>query len=314
MKNLIFLSLLASLGVEAKLMKVMSPYEPKTAWIEKSIRVCWGDEAHQNQTLAVNDKFDFIPYTTEQKKWIKDIITQEFKLNEVGIEFTGWENCSARVESEVVLFRIQPQIIEEADGSFSETGGRATIGKKGNVVINFDATTKVARESYETSGHTHVNYVVINTRAADEKRMDEAHYIKTLALHEFGHTAGLRHAHIRIKEAKADPNCKRVSELKLKAEPVFSTTRFAGAYDFNSIMNYCYINVLISRTGLNFRAKGPEHQIKLTDPTLYTSTVVNEKKQDYRVRIGLSQLDKKALKCMYIFNAETKEKNCNAQK
>ncbi len=130
----------------------------------------------------------------------------------------------------------------------------------------------------------------------------------TQALHEFGHTAGLRHAHIKIKEVRAHPNCKRLSELKLKAEPVFSTTRFAGACDFNSIMNYCYINVLISRTGLNFHAKGPEHQIELTDPTLYTSTVVNEKKQYNRVSIGLSQLDKKGLECMYVFNTETKEK------
>jgi hypothetical protein len=52
-------------------MKVMSPYEPKTAWIEKSIRVCWVDEAHLNQTLAVNDKFDFIPYINEQKNGSK---------------------------------------------------------------------------------------------------------------------------------------------------------------------------------------------------------------------------------------------------
>ena len=314
MKKLILLCVLAPLGVEALTMKVMSPYEHKTAWVEKSIRVCWGDENHQSQTLAVNDKFDFIPYSAEQKKWIKDIITQEFKLDDVGIEFTGWENCPPKVESEVVLFRIEPQISEDTNGSFSESGGRATIGRKGSIVSVLDATSVVARESYESSGYPHVNYVVLNTRAADERRMDRANYVKTLALHEFGHTAGLRHAHVRLKEAKADPNCKRVPEIQLKEEPVFTSTRFAGGYDFNSIMNYCYINVLISKTGLSFRARGPEHQIKLTDQTLYTSTVVNEKKQDYRVRIGLSSQDKRALMCMYRPGLIGLDKSCNQPK
>jgi hypothetical protein len=311
MKKLILLGALSSFAAMAADMKMISPFEPKVAWSQASVKVCWGNETHKNQTQAVSDKFEFLAYTTQQKKWIKDIITKEFNIKEVGIEFTGWQDCPERVDSEVVIFRIQPQITEQADGSFSETGGRATIGNKGRVVQTIDATTKVAKASYESSHLHYLNYVVINTRAADERRMDEENYIKTLALHEFGHTAGLRHAHIRLTEAKADPNCERVSGIKLNEEPVFASTRFAGAYDFNSIMNYCYINVLISRTGLSFRAKSPEHVIKLTDQTLYNSKVVNEKKQDYRVRIGLSQLDKKALKCMYVFDTATREKDCH---
>lgn len=288
----------------------MTPYEINVAWDRTSIKVCWGDKAHQSQTLALRDKFELLPYTTEQKKWIQDIVTQEFQQNEIGLEFVGWQNCKTPVDADIVLFRIEPDL-PEGSGPHNETGGRATIGKRGQVVNVTDATTRSTKSSMESSTLPYLNYVVLNTRMQEDKKVSARDYLKLLALHEFGHSAGLRHAHIRLQEAKDDPNCKRLPDLKLKDEPTFSSTHFSGTYDHNSIMNYCFLNVLISRTGLNFRAKNQEQQIKLTDESLFTKTAINEKKQQYQVKIGLSRLDKSALRCLYKPESET---NCNLPK
>jgi hypothetical protein len=238
-------------------------------------------------------------------------VTREFTVASVGLEFVGWQNCPIKADSQIILLRTEPEIPEDAGGVFAEKGGRATIGKKGNLTQVTDATTNISRTSYESSSQPYLNYMILNTRASNEKRMDEENYLKTIALHEFGHSAGLRHEHIRIADANADPNCKKMTAIQINEEPTFSSTRFASGYDHNSIMNYCFINVMISNTGLTIKTKNIDKEIKLTDPTLYTSKV-DGKKTIYNLRVGLSAGDKQALKCMYV-PGEDKSK-CNQPK
>lgn len=292
-----------------------TPYEPMTAWNIKTIKVCWGTEAHRKATFAITDKREFIPYTADQKEWIKDIITKEFTLSETGIEFSGWNNCEPKAEgSEVVLLRVEPAIPDDAGFIFAESGGRATIGQRGNPVEHHTGTSLGSYTTYEKSNLPYLNFVILNTRS-DDKRMPPNEYIKMIALHEFGHTAGLRHQHVRIKDVKQDLNCKKVPEIKISEEPAFASTKFAGPYDHNSIMNYCYINVLSSKTGLSFRAKSITEKIILSDDTLFTATPSrNRKKHDYVIRVGLSAQDKHSLRCMYVYDEATKEKQCSFSK
>jgi hypothetical protein len=289
----------------------LAPFEPLTAWDKSQVKVCWGTEHHQNQTFAFNEKEEFINYTAEQKAWIKGIVTREFTVASVGIEFVGWQNCPDKADAQIVLLRAEPPIPEDSATVFAEKGGRATIGMKGSQSNSFDASTNTARTTYESNTLPYLNYMILNTRGSNEKRMDQENYIKTIALHEFGHSAGLRHEHIRIADSKKDPNCKKMTAIKLNEEPAFESTRFAGPYDHNSIMNYCFINLLISNTGLTIKTKNIEKDIKLTDPTLFTSRV-DGKKTIYNVKVGLSAGDKQALKCMYV-SGEDKAK-CNLPK
>ncbi len=291
---------------------ILTPYEYQTAWEKKQVRVCWGNQEHQAATLIANKDYQLIEYTSTQKKWIQDIVSREFTLKETGIEFIGWEPCGSRVElSDVVLFRYEPISRENEDGLliYTESGGSATIGQRGQITNSLNVTTGLITQHFARSTDSSLNVVLLNTKT-ENKVIDPENYIKMVALHEFGHTAGLRHQHIRFQEAKNDPNCKRVPHVKFQQEPTFSSTRFAGPYDYNSIMNYCWINVLMSNTGLKFRAKSTDDRVKLTDQTLYSVSPVNEKRDLYQVRIGLSKQDKQALKCMYAEFSETQRSEC----
>jgi hypothetical protein len=292
------------------------PVESHVAWSKRSVRVCFGNNEHRNATLAINDNSDFIEYTKDQKKWIKEIITQEYKLSEVGIEFIGWEDCDKTAsKTDVVILRTEPQV-PEGEGMFLEKGGRATIGERGNAMSSISASN-VTVHSYEKGDPQYLNFVILNTRTAKEKRIGIENYIKITALHEFGHTGGLRHQHVNLKQALADENCKRTKDLKLSQEDIFSTTVFTGPYDNNSIMNYCYFNLLVDN-GLSFKEKSLDKTpMVLSDSTLFTTTASDsgwpsrKPRVQVNVRLGFSALDKHALKCLYVFDEATKKDRCN---
>ncbi len=292
------------------------PVESHLAWSKKSVRVCFGDNQHRNATLAINDNSDFIEYTKDQKKWIKEIITQEYKVSEVGIEFVGWEDCDAKVlKSDVVILRTEP-VAPEGDGTFNERGGRATIGERGNSMSTTNGANHTIH-SFEKGDPNYLNFVILNTRASNEKKIGSENYIKITALHEFGHTAGLRHQHVKLKEAMADENCKRKKEIKLSQEDIFASTVFTGPYDNNSIMNYCYFNLLVDN-GLSFKEKSLDKTpMVLSDSTLFTTTVSDsgwpsrKPRVQVNIRLGFSALDKHALKCLYVFDEATKKDRCN---
>ena len=64
--------------------------------------------------------------------------------------------------------------------------------------------------------------------------------ITYLALHEFGHVAGLRHEH-----ARADSTCKKSDELIEEEQMKSEEFSASAAYDPNSIMNYCYRDIVL---------------------------------------------------------------------
>ena len=303
--------------MNCSLSKADTAIEPLVAWDKKEVRVCFGNETHQSRSWVTRQSYDFIEYSSEQKKWIKDIITKEYNLIDTGISFVCFENCTPSLENtDVILFRFEPTI-PEGEGPYNVKGGMATLGEKGDLRSVGSNNSSESKEEYYKADFPQLNVVILNTGGANEKKVDAASYIQMLALHEFGHTAGLRHQHIIMQAADKDPNCQNFKST-MKAEPIFESTIFTGAYDFNSVMNYCYLNKLTSESGLQFRAKNSETVIKMTDSTLYTTDPAKnifgkliKDKLDYSVRIGLSDMDKHALRCLYKNGEESKMRSCN---
>ena len=312
MKNIISLFLLLNCSLSI----ADTAIEPTVAWDKKEVRVCFGNETHQSRSWVSREAFDFIEYSNEQKKWIKDIITKEYNLKDTGISFVGFENCTPTLDNiDVILFRFEPAI-PEGEGPYNVKGGMATVGEKGDLRTINSHNAEESKEE-DKADFPQLNVVILKTGGANEKKVDPASYIQLLALHEFGHTAGLRHQHIIMKSAQRDPNCQNF-KTTMKSEPIFESTIFTGDYDFNSVMNYCYLNKLTSESGLQFRARTSESVIKMTDTTLYTTAPAKNifgkiitDKEDYTVRIGLSDLDKHALRCLYKNDEESKVRSCN---
>lgn len=297
-----------------------TPTEPSVAWDKKEVSVCFGDDSHKYLSDAWNTSARCIDFTDDHKEWIKSIITQEYNPQDTGITFTGWQSCTpGLINADVVLLRSETSSANTAD-IYYEAGGFATTGQRGWRSTYVDENTK---EEYEIFEKRHPvihkkNVIVLSTNQALSKRVSAEKYIQMLALHEFGHTAGLGHQHMRQKAAKEDPNCFGYEEL-MKPEVPLRSTVFAGAYDYNSVMNYCFLNKITDSVGISFRTKNLDKVIKIPDMTLYS--FVGSKdifgravpgKFTYSIRIGLSALDKHALKCLYVYDEETRIKVCSA--
>ena len=297
-----------------------SAIEPLVAWDKSEVRVCFGNKSHKNKSWVADDSYDFIEYTPEQKNWIRTIITKEYNNSEIGLSFVDWNDCSSDAsESDVIIFRIEP-LIPEGEGPVNVKAGMATLGEKGGVAYEVDERNR-SIVNYDKTTIPNLNVVILSTTGAKDKKMSAKDYISLLALHEFGHTAGLRHQHIIHQSALKDPNC-RGFESMLVNDKIYSSTLFTSDYDYNSVMNYCYINTLSSISGNHFKAKKIDGTdgIKLTDQSLYTKSEARnifgniiKNKMQYDVRIGLSESDKHSLRCLYKNAEESLLQSCNVK-
>ncbi len=287
------------------------PYEPEVAWSKTSIRVCWGNDDHKFRTLLAREDFKITDYSEKEKTWVKEIITQEFKLQDVGIEFIGWEPCNERVtNADIVLLRFQENPSAQPSGEYKIVKGKATIGERGTVTTVVDHLSATSFERFTKSILSKLPFVLLNaeTKAGN---LSQENYFKMVALHEFGHSAGLRHEHIRHEASMKDPNCKRTKSVIDSEETSYQGTLFSSPYDPNSIMNYCFMNVVSRVTGLRYQAKSLSSRLVLTDETLFIATPTQDEMLDITLRIGLSKNDKHALKCMYVYDEETREASCD---
>ena len=314
----IALSLIISLY--SSLLLAETAIEPLVAWDKSEVRVCFGNQSHKSKSWVTHEKYDFIEYTNQQKNWIKKIITKEYNDGNTGISFVGWSDCTFDLKDiDVILFRTEP-VIPESEGPVNVKGGMATLGEKGEVASDLDEQNH-SIENYDKTKFPELNVVILNTGNTQDKKLSAEDYIGLLALHEFGHTAGLRHQHIIHQSALNDPNCNGFESM-LATEQIFHSTIFTSGYDYNSVMNYCYINTLSSVSGNHFKAKSIDGSdgIKLSDPSLYSTSEVRnlfgkvvKNKLQYDVRIGLSANDKHALRCLYKNAEESLIQSCNVK-
>lgn len=139
------------------------------------------------------------------------------------------------------------------------------------------------------------NFVVLNPGANSNSNLNDDEYLSLIALHEFGHLAGLRHEQVRA-EAFEDSNCDKYEGLH--GEKPFEQTLLFGEYDPNSIMSLCF-NDGLSRTGLNFIANDFKEPLYLQDHSIFSSVSVSGGVQ-IKARIGLSKGDQETLNNLYL--------------
>ncbi len=197
MSPFLLLSFLLTVGAEASGLSVV---EPASAWPKRTIRVCWSEEASPRH------------FGENPRRAVQEIIQQEYTLARTGIEFVGWESCATLPEG-VADVKIRQST--KNMGGFFRIWGMASIGK--------------GRE--DSKPHLYLFY---DENLAPEYKMDPLEHLQMIALHEFGHLAGLRHEHIRDEAlGMEDAKC-------LTGEKADSSVSTVGDYDRNSIMNYCW--------------------------------------------------------------------------
>lgn len=297
--NLILIVL--SLWTSSLLAGTPSLGEPLAKWSKNKISVCFGNQ-ESSKKLKLDQGIeikDLIEYTHSEKKLIKDALSSQYNLNEVGITFTGWKNCS-KSSADIHLIKINKP--ELNNGGSSSSIGMDSIRSK-TFCISSDC-----QYSYHTTNSDEQQYVFINVRPMKERKTSDELRLQLIILHEFGHAVGLRHEHIR-PEARDDKNCYRLSDGETIETPDSSTATY-GPYDSNSIMNYCHLDAINWIAGPLFVVpQGQELPINLTDQSIFT-TSSDSMGTTYTILPRLSAGDKHALKCMYVYEGEAFEKNC----
>jgi hypothetical protein len=310
------LSLIAPKSAQACSLDNYGVGEPLVTWTKRSVRVCWLSGAVFDAAFAKND------FSPKLKKAVQDIVQKEYTLDRTGIEFTGWQECTDLKEGEFDLAIFQDDYAAPTNKIVegfrkSNTEGYAVLGEgskletitKTKIGKNLKKYKITKKGFFKRKQELPMMYLSYN-KAFDKINgnflsVDELQFT---ALHELGHVAGLRHEHAR-PEAKEDPNCSLFGEFK-NEETYHDTTKIFGPYDANSIMNYCWGYTLLGLGSLY------ENLPNMTDETLVSSvdlvkmdTKTDEKTGEkktvktpikgYKIRLGLSQQDVKALKAMY---------------
>ena len=289
--------------------------EPLVTWTKRSVHVCWLTGAVVDKEFAKND------FSPELKKAVQKIVEQEYTHERTGITFTGWENCTDIQDGKFDLAILQDDYAAPTNKLVegfrkSRIEGYAVLGE-GSTLETVTKTawikgkkTKVMKTGFfKRNKQQPVMYLSYNKKFDQYNgsflSVDELQFT---ALHELGHVAGLRHEHAR-EEAKADPNCKTLGDFKV-TEEIGDTAKIYGSYDANSIMNYCWGNTLLVYGNLY------ENLPNMTDETLVTKlslmktevkvddktgtkTMIKTPVNGYKIRLGLSQQDRRTLKAMY---------------
>lgn len=287
--------------------------EPGAVWKSKNISVCWGKPDDTDRTTMPQTSKNMIKHSSfgvlgeKDRKLVQDTINREYNTAATGMEFTGWRDCTVDDTADVIIFSsdLSKGVLRSMDDLFlmmAEAGaydGIASIGIEG------------AQSGLK-------QFVHIKRLAAEELKVSQDESLQIVALHEFGHLAGLRHEHARFADAHSDANC-AAQGIQLH-EARGKTAKAFGVYDPNSIMNYCHIFTMLYRTGLNFYVDVTEDLrvessgffltpnllpiLQVTDTNMADSTLFSSQKSEteyllYQAKIGLSKGDRHTLQCLY---------------
>lgn len=263
--------------------------DPSMKWDRLAIRVCWGRPENLDKICTVGPtslrgaNLKALSPKDERhfRTQVQEVVTQEFTAQATGIHFVGWENCSADAPYDAAIFlRNRPQ--DEAEWTVT---GESSIGKCAHL------------ESVEASpGLTPYVGLHIQSLGASNARLSLEDHVRMVALHEFGHLAGLHHEANWVENTSDTParyRIERTSEL-----------------DATSIMNYDFLELLMKQ-GLNFSQKKSSPLIRADAMNVRLTPSLPEGSENVAIRPGLSAGDVHALKCLYLYDAEIKLKTCN---
>lgn len=248
-------------------------------WSKKNVSVCWASAAHQNKACRNHDKDLTITDHPNAKKFKKDVktaIMKEYTLERTGIHFEGWEECDPSKPSDVMLFMT----------SFVSPNGP---GAQGESCIG-----PCAVKNYKGSDNKSP-YVILGPGVGKPEKMTSEEDFKFVAIHEFGHLAGLYHEQLNNPDYMAIHN----------AEPTNIPIVSRWDYDESSVMNYNFNATLIAK-GTRFVQKKKNRFLNQENNLVKIKSIDNDL-EEVNVAIGLSDGDVNTLKCLYV--KKCKEKN-----
>jgi|GEM_PF-6983837 len=276
---------------------VKSIVEPAAKWHINELETCWldaGMAAYGEDAATIRE------FTDEEKTFISGKVNEQYTISATGVAFIGWRLCSdLKKEGKETILTLRKGTADLATSAAisivrdKTTGAEVGTGLgRGKKVKGDDGTLLkyVPLEANETIAANIIFGLEAYCGGARMKLSKEKCY-QGVALHEFGHVAGLRHEHIR-PEAIASLGCDLTKAFEdftktagtgksTFAEKLGESAELRGEYDPRSIMNYCYLNVL--------------ERMRVMDDQGLTTKAASEDE----IKMELSAGDRATLKSLY---------------
>jgi hypothetical protein len=273
-------------------------------WPKRDLSVCFSNtltdteriQLRPNSGVSLNDAVDF---NNEEKRTIRSTLMENFSLDDVGINFFGFKDCSENFVADIYVMKFVSEDIKTPAGWVWATGNPW----QNKICHNEDCS----RYTLEYRSDFEQPYVALNLFTPTGRKTSDLDRLRLLVLHEFGHIAGLYHEHLR-SERNNDRNCRNIDGLGNTWD--FEPDYIFGHYDPNSIMSYCYLRMVNWVVGLDFYSYPYEElPILLTDPSIFS-----QKQEGNRLRTlitpKLSFGDRETLRCLYIYDSAVFKERC----
>lgn len=301
MKHLFFVILLALNSTAYA--SIYGLIEPKVAWSKKQLSVCFATYADKDKTQLVDDipantkKEEISAFSAQEMDLIKTQIEKEYTSDRTGITFSGWQTCKESPDSDVYLFKLTTRVVRFL--------GIASMGEGGVRIADKSSPNSF---THEKSNDKRKPVVALNfERMFAGKKLTRDEEIKLFATHEFGHLAGLRHEHI-LSPKDLEQNCETTNFVS--SEEVDLSTKRVAKYDANSVMNYCFVYLLINYGTSISTTESEAESLFLFEDTQIVSSTIKEDEITFKLKIGLSQGDVHSLNCLYKYDQANIKKYC----
>ena len=269
---------------------------------KKEIRICWailGDSSVKNQPALIHTASDKGSSSQMSSTFLSSLVPGIFETIQTnftpeitGIHFSGWDRCEGNLTNIDLVLILASEIENDQQGEASQIGNDVSLSSNHQpMTIMLNIHDPKLSES-ET-----------NNWAADKTTIS-----KIMALHEFGHIAGLHH------------------EIDVSLDPVrwqSPTKQVVSKYDENSVMNYSFIFPIMQILSSDFFDNNGQLSLgthkfnrskkfilsdfKIKDLSVFDQSVENS--NHYNYKILFSRGDIHALRCIY-FKSELGE-TCN---